>query len=164
MENFKVETYGERIADIYDNWYSSPEELSVALLCDLAQHGRVLELGIGTGRIALPLKGKGIDIYGIDASPSMVKKLHAKSDGKKIPVTLGDFAEVSVEGKFDLIFIVFNTFFALTTQEKQLICLQNIAQHLTREGVFLIEAFVPDIGRFDRGQRVNATEIREDEV
>lgn len=164
MENYQDKTYGEKIADIYDNWYSSPEESSIALLCDLAHRGRVLELGIGTGRIALPLKEKGIDIYGIDASPSMVKKLRAKPNGKDIPITLGDFSEVPVDGKFDLIFIVFNTFFSLTVQETQLECLQNVARHLTRKGAFLIEAFIPDLGRFDRGQSVRATEVGENEV
>lgn len=69
MENYKADAYGEKIADIYDNWYDSPEESSIALLSDLAHHGRAMELGIGTGRIALPLKEKGIDIHGIDASP-----------------------------------------------------------------------------------------------
>lgn len=164
MKNYEADTYGERIADIYDNWYSAPEEPSITLLSDLANRGRALELGIGTGRIALPLKKKGIDIHGIDASPSMIKKLRGKPDGKDIPVTLGDFSEVSVEGKYDLIFIVFNTFFSLPTQETQLECLQNVTQHLTDKGVFLIEAFVPDLGRFDRGQSVRATEVGENEV
>ena len=164
MEEYRPETYGEKIADIYDDWYSSPDESSIALLCDLAQSGRVLELGIGTGRVALPLKDKGIDISGIDASPSMVEKLRVKSDGKDIPITLGDFSEVDVEGRYDLIFVVFNTFFSLTTQEEQLKCLQNVARSLTPEGVFLIEAFVPDIGRFDRGQSVRATDVGENRV
>ncbi len=164
MEKYDAETYGERIADIYDDWYSSPDESSINLLSDLAHRGRVLELGIGTGRIAMPLKEKGIDIHGIDSSPSMVEKLRAKPAGKDIPVTIGDFSEVRVEGKFDLIFVVFNTFFSLTTQETQLECLQNVARHLTSNGTFLIEAFVPDLGRFDRGQSVRATEIGENEV
>ncbi|MCD4774621.1 MAG: class I SAM-dependent methyltransferase [Candidatus Aegiribacteria sp.] len=127
MENYKAETYGDRIADTYDNWYSSPEESSITLLSDLAYRGRTPELGIGTGRIALPLKEKGIDIHGIDASTSMVKKLRAKHHGRAIPFTLGDFSMVSVEGKYDLIFVVFNTFFSLTTQEAQLECLKNVA-------------------------------------
>lgn len=164
MKNYKADTYGERIADIYDNWYSSPEDSSIALLSDLAHHGRVLELGIGTGRVALPLKERGIDISGIDASASMVKKLREKPDGKDIPVTIGDFSEVSVEGRYDLIFVVFNTFFSLLTQEAQLECLQNVSRHLTGKGNFLIEAFVPDLGRFDRGQSVRATEVGENEV
>lgn len=164
MENYKAETYGKKIADIYDSWYSSVGESSIALLSDLARGGRVLELGIGTGRIAIPLKEKGIDIYGIDASPSMVEKLRAKPAGDDIPVTIGDFSDVSVEGKYDLIFIVFNTFFSLTTQESQLMCLQNVARHLTGEGLFLIEAFVPDLGRFDRGQSVRVTDVCENEV
>ncbi len=164
MEKYRPETYGEKIADIYDDWYSSPDESSISLLSGLAHHGRVLELGIGTGRIALPLKEKGIDISGIDASVSMVRKLHAKPGGKDIPVTIGDFSDVPAEGSYDLIFVVFNTFFSLTTQEEQLKCLQNAARRLTAEGVFLIEAFVPDIGRFDRGQSVRATNVDENSV
>ena len=164
MGKYRPETYGEKIADIYDDWYSSPDESSTALLCDLARGGRVLELGIGTGRIALPLKEKGIDISGIDASPSMVRKLYAKPGGKDIPVTIGDFSDVPVEDRYDLIFVVFNTFFALTTQEEQLKCLQNVAHRLTPRGVFLIEAFVPDVGRFDRGGSVRATDVDENRV
>ncbi|MEN8209392.1 MAG: methyltransferase domain-containing protein [Candidatus Fermentibacteria bacterium] len=164
MEKYQPETYGEKIADIYDDWYSSPDESSIALLSDLANQGRVLELGIGTGRVALPLKEKGIDISGIDASPSMVKKLHGKPPGKDIPVSMGDFSEVDVQGRYDLIFVVFNTFFSLTTQDDQLKCLVNIAHRLTPDGVFLIEAFVPDIGRFDRGQSVRATDVGENRV
>ncbi|MCD4707579.1 MAG: class I SAM-dependent methyltransferase [Candidatus Sabulitectum sp.] len=164
MKNYRAEIYGERIADTYDDWYSSPGESSIELLSDLANGGRVLELGIGTGRVALPLKEKGIDIHGIDASPAMIGKLRAKPYGNDIPITFGDFSEVPVEGKFDLIFVVFNTFFSLTTQETQLKCLQNVAKHLTMKGKFLIEAFVPDPGRFDRGQSVRATEIGENQV
>ncbi len=159
MEKYRPETYGEKIADVYDDWYSSPDESSITLLSDLAQGGRVLELGIGTGRIAVPLQEKGIDVSGIDASPSMLAKLRDKPAGKDIPVTIGDFCEVPAEGRYDLIFIVFNTFFSLTTQESQLLCLENVARHLTPRGVFLIEAFVPDIGRFDRGQSVRATDV-----
>jgi len=164
MEKYNAETYGQRIADIYDDWYPSPEGPSIALLSELSHHGRALELGIGTGRIALPLKSHGIDISGIDASPAMVEKLRMKPEGKDIPVTIGDFSEVPVEGLFDLIFVVSNTFFALTTQKLQLKCLENVARHLTKNGSFLIEAFVPDLDRFDRGQTVRATDVRENEV
>ena len=79
-------------------------------------------------------------------------------------MAIGDFSEVAAEGRYDLIFIVFNTFFSLTTQEEQLACLQNIARRLTPEGVFLIETFIPDIGRFDRGQSVRATNVDENRV
>jgi len=164
MKNYNAETYGERIAGIYDDLYSSPEESAIDLLGSLADGGRALELGIGTGRIALPLKARGIDIQGIDASPSMVKKLRAKPGGTEMHVTSGDFSEVEVEGNFDLIFVVFNTFFSLTSQESQLRCLQNIARHLEEDGVFLIEAFVPDLKRFCDGQSVRAVEVNEDMV
>jgi len=164
MEKYTSETYGERIAGIYDTWYDFHDETAIDLLCELAGRDRVLELGIGTGRIALPLKEKGVKIHGIDASASMIAKLHSKPAGKDIPVTSGDFSKVQVEGKYGLIFVVFNTFFGLTTQESQLECLRNVAEHLTAGGAFLIEAFVPDVGRFDRGQSVRAVALGENEV
>src|SRR6266511_4270877 len=96
---------------------------------------------------------------GIDASAAMVAKLREKPGGTDIPVTMGDFADVPVEGRFQLVFVVFNTLFALLTQDVQRRCLRNVADHLTDDGVFVVEAFVPDIARFDRGQRVDARRV-----
>ena len=94
----------------------------------------------------------------------MIEKLDSKPARKDIPVTTGDFSKMPVEGRYGLIFVVFNTFFGLTTQESQLECLRNVAEHLTDDGAFLIEVFVPDIGRFDRGQSVRAVAVGENEV
>jgi SAM-dependent methyltransferase len=116
--------------------------------------GPVLELGIGTGRVALPLAGRGVEVHGIDGSAAMVEKLRAKPGGDRIPVTIGDFADVGVEGKYTVIYIPFNTIFALITQEDQLRCFRNAAARLTDDGVFVFDAFVPDLARFDRNQRV----------
>jgi len=152
------------MAAIYDERYREVEEGMIDLLVGLAAGGRALELGIGTGRVALPLADRGVEVHGIDASEAMVARLRAKAGGESLPVTLGDFAEVAVEGRFALIYVVFNTFFALLTQEKQVQCFQNVAQRLIPEGVFLLEVFVPDLGRFDRGQTVRAVRVGIDDV
>src|SRR2546423_2731230 len=159
------ETYGERVADVYDEWYklgdTAPE---AALLAELAGGGRALELGIGTGRVALPLAARGVDVNGIDASPAIVEKLRAKPGGDKIPVTIGDMADVPVEGEFALVFIVFNTFFMLTSQEAQVRCFRNIAKHLEPAGRFLLHAFVPDLSLIEGGQHVSVREAGLDRV
>lgn len=158
---YDASTYGERIAEVYDQWHRVPKNADavVAFLTGLAGRGPVLELGIGTGRIALPLSQRGVDVHGIDAAPSMVAKLRAKPGGERIPVAIGDFANVPVEGRFSLVFVVFNTFFGLLTQEDQVGCFEAVARHLTDDGLFVIEAFVPDLSRFDRGQRVEARSV-----
>ena len=156
--------YGERVAGVYDDWYSELDPHAVDALAHLAGGGKVLELGIGTGRIALPLSAKNVEVHGIDASPSMISRLREKPGGDRIAVTQGNFAEVPVEGKFALIFIVFNTFFMLTTQEEQVQCFRNVAQHLAPGGCFVIEAFVPDLTRFLHGQANWATKVTAGEV
>jgi len=166
MADYDETTYGERIADVYDTLTEIPTDTdeAVALLAELARGGRALELGIGTGRLALPLRARGIKVEGIDASPAMVEKLRGKPGGREIPVTMGNFAELAVDGRFGLIYVAFNTFFALLTQEDQLRCFAGVAAHLESQGAFLIEAFVPDLSRFDRGQRLQATDVEMERV
>lgn len=149
-------TYGEACAEVYDQWFGSCEEAAIDLLAELAGSGRVLELGIGSGLMALPLAARGIDLHGIDLSESMVAKLRAKPGGDAIPVTLGNFADVAVDGEFSLIFVAYNTLFALQTQDEQLRCFQNVAAHLSENGVFVIEAFVPQSANFTGGLKVTA--------
>ena len=161
---YSESTYGDRSAPIYDQWHpDAPAEMIVALM-DLAGAGPVLELGIGTGRIALKLAEQGLDVHGIDSSEPMIAKLRAKADAYRIPVTLGNFAEVGVDGEYTLIFVVFNTFFCLASQEEQVHCFANVAKRLRRGGLFLIEAFVPDLSRFTRGQNTSSTKVEADEV
>jgi SAM-dependent methyltransferase len=159
MEGYGPATYGDRIADVYDALYEQTLDThgAVETLAELAGGGRVLELAIGTGRLALPLAQRGLEVHGVDASERMVEKLRAKPGGDGIAVTKGDFADVPVEGSYGLIFIAFNTLFALLTQEAQLRCFANAARHLTDDGLFVIEAFFPDLARFDRDQRAQAT-------
>ena len=164
MKAYRDETYGQRIARIYDDLYEKVDEDALDVLAELADGGRVLELGIGTGRVALPLRARGVDVYGIDASEEMIARMRAKPGGEDIPVTGGNFVNMDVDGPFNLIYVLFNTFFALLTQDDQVRCFQNVAQRLGPEGVFLIEAFVPDLRRFDRGQTVRATGVDVDEV
>src|SRR5438045_3096199 len=128
---------GDRWAGIYDDWHPDYDEAAITTLAGLAHGGRALELGIGTGRIALPLAARGIEVHGIDASPGMIARLRAKPGGAALPVGLGDFAEVAVEGRFSLVFVVFNTFFTLPSQEAQVRCFRNVAAHLADDGVFV---------------------------
>ncbi|MCI0515166.1 class I SAM-dependent methyltransferase [candidate division KSB1 bacterium] len=164
MKNYQAETYGEHIVGVYDEWYGEYDPAMIEALAALAPGGRALELGIGTGRIALPLQAKGITVHGIDASPAMLAKLQARPGSEKIPVVVGNFAEVAIEGQFDLVYVVFNTFYGLLTQEEQLRCFQNVKRHLQPNGVFVIEAFVPDLTRFTRQQNLKAVAIDETEV
>jgi SAM-dependent methyltransferase len=161
MEGYGPATYGDRIADTYDELYAETldTDRAVEALADLAAGGPVLELAVGTGRLALPLARRGLEVHGIDASERMVAKLRAKPGGDAIPVAMGDFADVAVEGTYKLIFVAFNTLFALLTQEDQLRCFANAAKHLADGGLFVVEAFVPDLARFDRGQRAHVNRV-----
>lgn len=157
-------TYGERWAEVYDDLHTKLDPSAVALLADLARGGRALELGIGTGRVGLPLAATGVAVEGIDASESMVAKLREKPGGADIPVTLGDFADVGRPGPFDLIFVVFNTFYVLLEQASQVRCFGNVAKRLKPDGAFVIEAFVPDLTRFQRNQSISVAWLRDDHV
>jgi SAM-dependent methyltransferase len=161
MEGYGPATYGDRIADTYDELYAETldTDRAVEALAELAGGGPVLELAIGTGRLALPLAERGLEVHGIDVSERMVARLRAKPGGDAIPVTMGDFAEVPVEREFALIFVAFNTLFGLLTQEDQVRCFVNVAKHLAEGGVFVVEAFFPDLARFDRGQRTQVTQV-----
>jgi SAM-dependent methyltransferase len=158
-------TYGDRIADVYDRWYIPDDTReAVRFLAGLAGPGPVLELGIGTGRIALPLARRGIRVRGIDASEAMVARLRAKRGGREIHISIGDFADVASPGRYSLIYVVFNTIFALLTQDDQVRCFGNVARRLTAKGVFVVQAFVPDPTRFDRGQRTETFDLTSNAV
>ena len=145
--------YGELFAALYDGLYPAADPDAIDLLAELARPGeRVLELGIGTGRLALPLQARGLAVSGVDASPSMIERLRSKPGGGTIPVAVRDFADLSdLEGApYDLVFCAFNTFFALLTQEEQVRCFVTAAAALVPGGHFVLEAFVPDLSRFAR--------------
>lgn len=164
MNFYSHDTYGERVAGVYDDWHSEYDASAIEMLAELAGSGKALELGIGTGRIALPLAAKGIEVHGIDAAASMISRLQSKPGSERITVTQGDFAEVAVEQEFALVYVVFNTFFALDSQEAQVRCFRNVAARLSDGGCFVIEAFVPNLNRFT-GDQVNwATKVTSDVV
>jgi len=165
MNKYEAATYGDRIANVYDDWYERLDpEAAVEFLARFAESGPVLELGIGSGRVAIPLLERGVEVWGIDASKEMVARLRSKPQGAGVPVTIGNFADVNVDGKFSLIFVMFNTFFKLPTQDDQVRCFQKIAGRLDEGGAFVIEAFVPDLNRFDRSQRVDCDKIEQNRV
>ena len=169
MRGFDPTTYGERTASEYDRLVTlnpavAPAELVADALARLAGMGPALELAIGTGRVALPLIARGVEVHGIDASPAMVAKLREKPGGDAVPVAMGDFADVGVDGRYPLIYLVFNTFFALLTEDDQRRCMRNVADHLTDDGVFAVEAFVFDDTLYEREQRLTVTYVGLDEV
>lgn len=155
--------YGDSWADIYDETTGHLDtDGAVEFLFGLAEGGRVLELGIGTGRIALPLVGRGVKIEGIDASEAMVEKLRAKPDGRDVPVTIGDMADVTIMGgPYRLAFLIYNTLFSLPTRSRQMQCFENVSGALEPGGHFVIECFIPDLRSVDRGQRVRAVNVTE---
>lgn len=144
MKGYKpILSFGEDVSPEYGNAQRGDEAAAVAFLTQAAGVGPALELAIGAGRIALPLAECGIRVDGVDISPAMVKQLQAKPGGEKISVTIGDFADVPAEGFYSLIYIVWNSLFNLLTQEEQVRCFENVARHLTEDGVFVIETLVP---------------------
>ncbi len=166
MENYEpIRSFDEDAAEIYDDVPRGDESAAVAFLEQLAGGGPALELAIGTGRIALPLTARGVHVDGIDISPAMVAKLREKPGGDRIAVTIDDFAEVSVPGSYRLVYLVFNTLFNLLTQDEQVRCFENVAAHLTADGSFVVEAFVPTfLTRLRDDQYVDAEAIGVDEV
>ena len=156
MSEYDPTVYGARIADEYDDIYDEVlgTEATVACLAELAGEGPVLELGVGTGRLALPLAERGIPVHGVDASEAMVARLRAKPGGADLPVTIGDFAEVSVPGRFSLVVLAVNTVFALPDQDAQVRCFQSAAAHLAPGGRFVVEAWIPDLTQFEGGHSV----------
>lgn len=159
-------SFGEESAAMYDTYDVRGDEAeTVDFFAGLAGDGPVLELAIGTGRIALPLAATGVRVDGIDISASMVAQLRDKPGGDQLEVTIGDFADVPVPGTYRLIFVVFNTLFNLLTQHDQVRCFENVASHLTDDGAFVVEAFVPSyLYRLRSDQYVDAEAIDIGEV
>ncbi len=141
--------YDESSDEMFD-----PEAVDpvVDFLLELAGDGRALELGIGTGRIALPLARRGVPVHGIDLSEAMVARLRAKPGGGDIGITIGDFATTPVEGSFSIAYLVYNTIMNLTTQAAQVACFRNVAAHLEPGGCFVIEVGVPGLQRLPPGE------------
>jgi SAM-dependent methyltransferase len=153
--------FDERIAKSYEaKW---PDQFEPAMvdpvvdfLADLAGTGAALELGIGTGRIALPLSKRGVRVHGIELSPEMIAQLQAKPGADNITVTIGDFATTRVSGSFRLAYLVRNTITNLTTQDEQVECFHNVAAHLEPGGRFVVEVYIPELQRLPPGETVHA--------
>lgn len=155
MIRFDETTFGALNADAYDELHDpGTTEESVALISELAGKSRILELAIGTGRMALPLAARGHDVSGIEGSPEMIAKLRAKPGGASLRVVQGDMANVAIDGPFDFAFLVFNTLFNLPDQESQIRLFANMARKLAPGGQFLVEAFVPEFSGFTNHQRL----------
>jgi SAM-dependent methyltransferase len=161
--------FGESIAARYDDDESemfAPAlvEATVDFLAELAGEGPALELGIGTGRIALPLARRGVRVHGIDLSDAMLARLRAKPGAGQIGITVGDFATATVDERFSLVYLVFNTIENLTTQEEQVACFENVAAHLEPGAVFVLEVAVPDLRRLPYGERFVLFDVSEHHV
>jgi Methyltransferase domain len=149
--------FGEDVAASYDDGFEGhfdPAVIDVTAdaLASLAGGGRALEFAIGTGRVALPLAARGVEVHGIDLSRAMVARLRAKPGGEAIGVTIGDFTTTRVEGTFSLVYLVFNTIMNVTTQDAQVACFANAAAHLEPGGCFVVEVGVPELRRLPPGQ------------
>jgi SAM-dependent methyltransferase len=150
--------FGERAAH-YDQPTSpafQPDviESTVGFLAELAGEGRALELAVGTGRITLPLAQRGVPVHGIELSRAMVARMRAKPGGEAIDVTIGDMATTKVDGTFSLAFLVYNTIMNLTSQEAQVACFRNVAEHLAPGGCFVVEVMVPELRKLPAGQNI----------
>jgi SAM-dependent methyltransferase len=157
--------FGEQVAAKYDERYAyqaDPAEVDpiVHFLSALAGEGAALELGVGTGRIALPLARRGVSVHGIDLSKAMVSRLKAKPDGNDIAVTIGDFATTAVGGTFTVAYVVANTIMNITTQDEQVACFQNVAAHLEPGGCFVIEVLVPRLRQLPLGETFQPFDVR----
>jgi SAM-dependent methyltransferase len=156
--------FGERVAERYDEWDAASFEPAVVdpvvdFLVDVAGQGAALELGIGTGRIALPLAQRGVRVRGIDLSAAMVARLRAKPGAEGIEVSIGDFATTRVDGTFSVAYLVVNTIMNLTTQDEQVACFRNVAAHLEPRGGFVIEVAVPQLQRLPPGETIRAFDV-----
>ena len=167
MNDYDRSLYGRKVASVYDRMVADlgvDDPATVPTLAEYSGGGRALELGVGTGRVAIPLAGRGIDVWGIDVSDEMIARLKEKPDGDRVTTVIGNFGDVPVDGTFSLVYCVFNTFFVLLSQEEQADCFAGVAAHLSPGGFFLIEAFVPDLSRFDGAQRVQLQTLTADRV
>ena len=161
--------FSKEVAETYDSdepvaFDPGVVEPAVEFLAGLAAGGRALELGIGTGRIALPLSRRGVSVHGIELSPEMVEKLRAKHGSDVIEVTIGDFSNTEVGGKFKLAYLVFNTITNLTSQQAQVQCFRNVAKHLEPGGCFVIETFVPELRLLPPGVNVRSLHLSADQL
>mgnify|MGYP002623830550 FL=1 len=162
-------TWSREIAEVYDRasaamFAPAVVDPAVDTLADLARGGAALEFAVGTGRIALPLRARGVDVHGIELSPPMVEQLRRKPGGDAVPVTVGDMTTTRVPGEFALVYLVFNTIMNVTTQEEQVAVFENAAAHLAPGGVFVVEVIVPQVRALPPGERGRVFRLEDDHV
>lgn len=156
MKDYDASTYGDQFADLYDTFHPDTDEVhaAVRLLSREAGKGPALELGIGTGRFALPLAASGTPVHGIESSQAMIDQLMAKVGSEPVTASIGDFADIDVDGEYGLAFVTFNTFWMLLEQEQQINCCVGVAEHLTSDGVFVVEASMPSVNVLAKAKSV----------
>ena len=160
------ESYGRAWAADYDALFETRDNTGevAGFAAALAPGGRLLELGVGTGRLAVPLAGAGLRVTGVDASTDMLDRLRARPGSERIEIIEGDFASVDAGEPYDIVLIAFSTLFLMTSQAGQLACLANARRHLLANGTLIVEAFVPDHSRWVRGQNVAVSRLDADRV
>ena len=171
MQGYGPTSYGDGFADVYDEWYAGLDDTEVAadVVGDLAHRSaadrppRVLELGVGTGRLAIPMAGRGLDVHGVDASAAMLARLRAGDPDGRVTVTTGDMVDDQPEGPFDVVVIAYNTLFNLDSAERQAACFAAVARRLHPGGAFVIEAFVPEVPPRD-GAEIDVRSMTASEV
>jgi SAM-dependent methyltransferase len=157
--------FAGRVAERYDERTSGmPVEPIVDFVAELAGGGPALELGIGTGRIALPLAAHGVRVHGIELSPDMVAQLRSKPGADRVDVTIGDFATTRVASTFSVAYLVANTIMNLTSQDAQLACFENVAAHLQPGGCFVIEVLVPGLRRLPPGDTFQIFDVSDGHI
>jgi len=161
--------FDERVAGTYDDpddpmFDQAAIDPVVDVLVELTGEGRALELAIGTGRIALPLAARGVEVHGIELSRAMVARLREKPGGDRIDVSIGDMAATRMQGPFAVVYLVFNTIMNLTTQDAQIACFANAASHLPPGGRFVVEVMVPQLQRLPPGETVHPFHVGDDRL
>ncbi|MCX6521076.1 MAG: class I SAM-dependent methyltransferase [Actinobacteria bacterium] len=158
MRGFRSDSYGDAFADVYDDWYADITDLetTVAFVADLAtangsRPGSVLELGVGTGRLALPLRARVAEVTGVDTSRKMLERLASADPDRTVKTVLGDMVDDLPSGQYDVVLAAYNTVFNLTTAERQQACFDRVADALAADGAFVVEAFVPRHGNGSDG-------------
>ncbi|KAF4409760.1 MULTISPECIES: class I SAM-dependent methyltransferase [Streptomyces] len=154
--------FGHLWADAYDESTDLDPTEAVDFLAALADGGPALELAVGTGRVALPLARRGVEVTGVDASRKMIDKMLAKPDGGRVEAVVGDLTDVPAEGPFRLVYLVYNTLFNLRDADKQAACFRNVARVLEPGGAFVIECYVPDPPYYDQSRQLSVREVTED--
>jgi SAM-dependent methyltransferase len=166
MKGFNpASSFGEKIAAQDAHYLRGDEEAAAAFLSDLAAGRPALEFAIGTGRIAIPLAKRGIQVDGIEISPHMVERLHTKIENYPITVTIGDMSTTATNKQYGLVYLVFNSIFNLLTVDDQVRCFQNAAHHLSHDGFFVVETALPHAWISpDRSDYVHAEQVDIDSV